>query len=123
MPRWFYLPIAARAASIFAFTASRLKLAPFCIGGNSMAVMMSFSTSLLDEHEAPEFVLEPVEVLLRPGFGPALGPARALEGIEAKVGQERHVDMGLLAEPAAGLLDEAILEVVDAHGAQLLSPK
>ena len=39
-----YLPIAARAAAIFAFTASRLKLAPFCIGGYSMAVTMSFST-------------------------------------------------------------------------------
>jgi hypothetical protein len=39
-----YLVIAPLAASIFAFTASRLKLAPFCIGGNSMAVMASFST-------------------------------------------------------------------------------
>src|SRR5215213_8504214 len=39
-----YLPIAVLAASIFAFTASRLKLAPFCIGGNSIAVMASFST-------------------------------------------------------------------------------
>src|SRR5262249_29096961 len=73
---------------------------------------------LLDEHEAPEFVLEPVEVLLGTGSGPALGPARALEGIEAKVGQERHVDVGLLAEPAVRLVDEAILEVADAHRAQ-----
>src|SRR3954467_14850721 len=39
-----YLAIAARAAAIFAFTASRLKLAPFCIGGNSITVMASFST-------------------------------------------------------------------------------
>src|SRR4051812_23570940 len=39
-----YLPIEARAASIFDFTASRLKLAPFCIGGNSIAVIASFST-------------------------------------------------------------------------------
>jgi hypothetical protein len=39
-----YLDIAALAASIFAFTASRLKLAPFCIGGNSTAVIASFST-------------------------------------------------------------------------------
>ena len=39
-----YLAIAALAASIFAFTASRLKLAPFCIGGNSIAVIASFST-------------------------------------------------------------------------------
>src|SRR2546421_11743425 len=28
-----YLPIAVLAASIFAFTASRVKLAPLCIGG------------------------------------------------------------------------------------------
>src|SRR6266576_2568002 len=39
-----YLAIAAWAAAIFAFTASRLKLAPLCIGGNSIAVMASFST-------------------------------------------------------------------------------
>src|SRR5207253_3796846 len=32
------------ASSIFAFTASRLKLAPFCIGGNSIAVMASLAT-------------------------------------------------------------------------------
>src|SRR5207247_75052 len=31
-----HLPIAARVASNFAFTASRLKLAPFCIGGYSV---------------------------------------------------------------------------------------
>src|ERR1700688_86031 len=39
-----YLAIDAWAAAIFTFTASRLKLAPFCIGGNSIAVMASFST-------------------------------------------------------------------------------
>jgi hypothetical protein len=39
-----YLAIEAWAAAIFAFTASRLKLAPFCIGGNSIAVIASFST-------------------------------------------------------------------------------
>ena len=44
-PSCSYFPVAARAAWIFAFTASRLKLAPFCIGGNSIAVMASFSTS------------------------------------------------------------------------------
>ena len=39
-----YLAIEFLAASIFAFTASRLKLAPLCIGGNSIAVIASFST-------------------------------------------------------------------------------
>src|ERR1700731_2002922 len=38
------LEIEAWAAAIFAFTASRLKLAPFSIGGNSIAVIASFST-------------------------------------------------------------------------------
>ena len=33
------------ASSICAFTASRLKLAPFCIGGYSIAVLASFATS------------------------------------------------------------------------------
>jgi hypothetical protein len=37
--------IAALAASIFARIASRLKLAPFCIGGNSIAVCASLPTS------------------------------------------------------------------------------
>jgi len=35
---------ACLAASIWAFTASRLKLAPLCIGGNSMAVLANSST-------------------------------------------------------------------------------
>ena len=50
---------------------------------------------LLDKHEAPELVLEPVEILLRPDLGPALRPSRALERIEAKVGQIGHVELGL----------------------------
>lgn len=43
-PRPIHLPIADLAASILALTASRLKLAPFCMGGNSMAVMASLAT-------------------------------------------------------------------------------
>ncbi len=40
-----YWPCAARAFSICALTASRLKLAPGCIGGNSIAVCATFPTS------------------------------------------------------------------------------
>src|SRR6185312_17402655 len=41
-----YLPAGDSAAfSICSLTASRLKLAPFCIGGNSIAVWASFATS------------------------------------------------------------------------------
>src|SRR3954468_23801630 len=74
---------------------------------------------LLHEDEAPELVLEPLEILLRAGLGPILGPASALERIEAKVGQIRHINLGLIAQPAAGLVDEAVLVVADTDGAEL----
>src|ERR1700730_4528297 len=74
---------------------------------------------LLDKHETPEIVIERVEVLLGSVFGPAIGPAGALKRIETKVDQEGYVRLGLVAYPAAGLIDEAIFEVVDAHGAEL----
>src|SRR5439155_6265755 len=78
---------------------------------------------LLDEYEAPEFVLEPLEVILRPGLRPAVRPAGALERIEAKIDQVRHVNVALRTQPTGGLIDEAILEVADAHGAQLTLPE
>src|SRR4051794_2421096 len=59
---------------------------------------------LLHEDEAPELVLEPLEILLRAGLGPVLRPTRALERIEAEVGQIRNVDLSLVAEPATGLV-------------------
>src|SRR3954468_18407900 len=74
---------------------------------------------LLHEDEAPELVLEPLEILLRAGLGAVLRPARALEGIEAEVGQIRDVNLGLVAEPATGLVDEAVLVVADANGTEL----
>ena len=58
---------------------------------------------LLDEHKAPELILEPIEVLLRPFFRPFVWPARALERIEAKVGDVGHVRFGLVTEPALTL--------------------
>src|SRR4051812_22813139 len=73
----------------------------------------------LDEYEAPELVLEPVEVLLRAFLGAAVGPARALERIEPQVGQVRDVGPGLVAYPATRLVDEAVLVVVDADGTEL----
>ncbi len=88
-----YFAIAVLAASIFAFTESRLKLAPFCIGGNSTAVMGQLLDLLLNEHEAPELIFELVEVLLRAVFGPAIMPARSLERIQAKIGQVGHVNL------------------------------
>src|SRR5271169_3386170 len=54
---------------------------------------------LLDEHEAPELVLEPIEVLLRSVFRPVVRPARALEWIKTQVGDVRNVRMRLFAQP------------------------
>ena len=72
---------------------------------------------LLDEHKAPELILEPVEVLLAAFFRPVLRPAGALERIEAQVGEIRHVHVGLGAQPAVGLVNETVLVVVNAHRA------
>ena len=50
-------------------------------------------------------------------FRPVVWPACALERIEAQVGDVRHVRMGLFAQPASGLVDEAELVVVNTHRA------
>ena len=68
---------------------------------------------LLDGHEAPELEFEPVEVLPRPVFGPLAGPAGAFERIQPQVGDEGHVGVGFLAQPALRLVDEAEPGVVD----------
>src|ERR1700688_4141070 len=57
------------------------------------------ANDLLDEDEAPEFVFEPIEILLRAVLRPVVWPARALERIEAQVRNERHVRVGLFAQP------------------------
>ena len=40
---------------------------------------------LLDEHKAPELILEPLKIFLRPFFCAIAGPAGAFERIEAQV--------------------------------------
>src|SRR5215510_7887178 len=74
---------------------------------------------LLDEHKAPELVLEPLEVRLGPELGTAVGPTRTLERIEPQVGDVGHIGLGLVTEPATGLIDEPELVVADAHRTQL----
>ena len=94
------------AATIFAFTASRLKLAPFCIGGNSIAVLASFSTSCWTNTKRQNSYLNQSKYCCAPSLVPLSGQPRALEGIEAKVGDIRHVRLGLVTDPAARLIDE-----------------
>src|SRR6185436_502700 len=75
---WFYFATAAWAAAILAFTASRLKLAPFCIGGNSIAVMASFSTCACTKTKRQNSYLNQSKYCWAPSFEPLLGqPVRS----------------------------------------------
>src|SRR6478672_7352797 len=77
-PERAYLLIAALAASIFAFTASRLKLAPFCIGGNSIAVIASFSTCCCTNTKRQNSYLNQSKYCCAPSFEPLSGqPVRS----------------------------------------------
>src|SRR5437764_2444878 len=77
-PSFAYLAIAAWAAAIFAFTASRLKLAPFCIGGNSIAVIASFSTSCWTKTKRQNSYLNQSKYCCAPSLVPLLGhPVRS----------------------------------------------
>src|SRR5438477_8973962 len=70
---------------------------------------------LLNKHKAPEFVLEPLKVFLRPRSSLIKRPSRALERVQSQVGQEGHIYLGLGAEPATRLVDKTILIIIDAH--------
>ena len=83
-----YLAIDARAASIFAFTASRLKLAPFCIGGNSIAVMASFSTCCWTNTKRQNSYLNHWKYSCDPILDPFSGqPVRRQRGHSRLIGQ------------------------------------
>ena len=86
-----YLACAAMAFSICAFTASRLKLAPFCIGGILDRGLGHLGHFLLHKDEAPELVGEPVVECERAVV--AVGQAGALERVETKIDQDRPVDL------------------------------
>ena len=72
-----------------------------------------FAYHLLDEYEAPELELEPIEVLLPSFFRPIVGPACALERIETQVGDVGHVGMGLFTQPTLGLVNESEFVIVN----------
>src|SRR6516165_5814870 len=79
--------------------------------------LCSLGYLLLSEHKAPELVRKPVVIVDRSTIL-AIEHAGALVGIEAQVGQDRPVNLLGGAEPAAWLIREAILEVIDAHCGQ-----
>src|SRR5262245_59092854 len=64
---------------------------------------------MLDEDEAPEFVLEPLSLLQ------GLPHTRSLQRFQAEVGQDRPVHLDRAAKPALRLINEAVLVVADAH--------
>ena len=76
-----------------------------------------FTDYLLDEDEAPELILKPIEILLGSIFRTIAWPAGAFERIEAQVGDVGDVRVGFFAEPALGLVDETEFIVIDAHRA------
>src|SRR5439155_2504695 len=67
---------------------------------------------LLYKNEAPELVHKPIHVLK------GSCQAGTLERIEFEVDEDRHIDLDRPAKPAAGLVDESVLVVVDADRAK-----
>ncbi len=68
----------------------------------------------MHEDETPELIFEPIEILLTAFFGSVTGPARALKGIEAKIGDGGNIQVILRAQPALRLFNETIFVVVNA---------
>src|SRR5580704_17305598 len=67
---------------------------------------------LLDKHEAPELVHEPVHIEIASSISVHTRETHFLERIQTQVDQNRHVRMILGTEPAAGLGNELVLVVV-----------
>src|SRR5271157_1358225 len=67
---------------------------------------------LLYQYEPPELVDVPVEEAER------ARQTRTLERVQPDVGQDRPVDLDRAANPAVRLIDETVLEVVEAHRAE-----
>src|SRR5260370_4484326 len=72
----------------------------------------------MDEHKAPKFILEPIEVFLCSVSGPVARPACTFKWIETQVSDVWYVWMCFFAHPACRLVDESVLEVVNPHCAQ-----
>ncbi|MBR0741339.1 hypothetical protein JQ581_30855 [Bradyrhizobium liaoningense] len=115
----FYFAIAVLAASIFRLHGIEVEARALLHRRKRYRGHGQLLDLLLNEHEAPEFILGPIEILLRAISGAVIGPARSLERIKAKVGQIGHVNRGFFTKPSAGLVDETILVLVDANGAEL----
>ena len=120
--RFCYWPVplaAACACSIFfaisALTASRLKLAPFCIGGYSRKVWSSLPITCWTNTKRQNWNLNQSKYCCAPSFVPLFGQPWRSKRIETQVDQIWHVNVRLFTQPALGLVDEPILVVVDAH--------
>src|SRR5438874_13513306 len=73
-----YLATDSLAAAIWALTASRLKLAPLCMGGNSTAVCASFSTCCWTNTKRQNSYLNQSKYCCAPYFVPLSGqPVRS----------------------------------------------
>src|SRR6201996_2963698 len=93
-----YLAIAVLAASIFAFTESRLKLAPLCMGGNSMAVIASFSTCCWTNTKRQNSYLNQSKYCCAPSLVPLFGHPVRSKGSRRRL--IRYGTSGLVLSPS-----------------------
>ena len=84
----------------FRFHSIEIEACAFCIGGNSIAVMASFSTCCWTNTKRQNSYLNQSKYCCAPYFGAAIGPAGALEWIEAQVDQVGHVRLGFFTQPS-----------------------
>ena len=82
-----------------------------------MKVWSSLPTTCWTKTKRQNWYLNQSKYCCAAFFRSVVRPARALERIQAQVGDVRHVRLGLFAQPAGRLVDEAELVVVNAHRA------
>ena len=104
------------ASAIAAFTESRLKLAPFCMGGYSTGRLDQLRHLLLDEYERQNLNMNHQNI--------RTVPILALPGIDASRSGSKttsvYQDIGISGWSSApsqppGWLNEAILEIIYPH--------
>src|ERR1051326_1701021 len=118
-----HFAIAVLAASIFAFTASRLKLAPFCIGGNSIAVMASFSTSCWTNTKRQNSYLNQSKYCCAPLLLPLSGQPVRSKGSRRRLARYRTSTWLLAPSQPSGGSMKRYLKSPTRTAPNVLSPK
>src|SRR5260370_41033920 len=88
--------------AISAFTASRLKLAPFCIGGNSRKVWSSLPTTCWTNTKRQNWNLNQSKYCCAPSFVPSFGQAVRSNGSRRRLIRTGTSRCGLAPSPPWG---------------------